>query len=60
MQLNTMKKLFFFICFIAAVGCTNAQTQTPKPFTPPAYIPAYKILTTDSVNITPTAATASI
>jgi thioredoxin-related protein len=46
-----MKKLFFFLCFIAAVGCTNAQTQTP--FTPPAYIPAYKILTTDSVNITP-------
>ena len=53
MQFNTMKKLFFFLSFIAAVGCTNAQTQTPTPFTPPAYIPAYKILTTDSVNITP-------
>jgi len=53
MQLNTMKKLFFFLCFIAAVGCTNAQTQAPAPFTPPAYIPPYSILTTDSVTITP-------
>ena len=46
-QLNTMKKLVFFLCFIAAVSCTNAQS-----FTPPAYIPAYRILTTDSVYIT--------
>jgi thioredoxin-related protein len=48
LQLRTMKKLVFFLCFIAAVSCTNAQT-----FTPPAVIPPYKILTTDSVNITP-------
>ncbi|ASU35830.1 TlpA family protein disulfide reductase [Mucilaginibacter xinganensis] len=43
-----MKKLVFFLCLIAAVSCTNAQS-----FTPPAAIPPYKILTTDSVTITP-------
>jgi thioredoxin-related protein len=43
-----MKKLFFFLCLIAAVSCTNAQS-----FTPPAAIPPYKILTTDSVYVTP-------
>ena len=51
-QLNTMKKLVLFVCFIAAVACTNAQTQI-KPFVPPPVIPDYKILTTDSVYITP-------
>jgi thioredoxin-related protein len=48
LQLNTMKKLVFFLCLIVAVSCTNAQT-----FTPPPTIPPYKILTTDSVSITP-------
>lgn len=48
LQLKTMKKLVFFLCLVAAVSCTNAQT-----FTPPPVIPPYKILTTDSVNITP-------
>ena len=49
-QLNTMKKLVLFVCFLAAVACTNAQTQQ---FVPPAYIPDYKILTTDSTYVTP-------
>jgi thioredoxin-related protein len=48
LQLKTMKKLVFFICLIAVGSCTNAQT-----FTPPAYIPPYRILSTDSVNLTP-------
>jgi thiol-disulfide isomerase/thioredoxin len=48
LQLKTMKKLFFFLCLIAAVGCTNAQS-----FTPAAAIPPYHILTTDSVYVTP-------
>ncbi|MGZ3874735.1 MAG: TlpA family protein disulfide reductase [Mucilaginibacter sp.] len=43
-----MKKIFFFLCLIAVAGCTHAQT-----FTPPAAIPPYHILTTDSVNVTP-------
>ncbi|WP_159440706.1 TlpA family protein disulfide reductase [Mucilaginibacter sp. OK098] len=43
-----MKKLVFFLCLIAAVSCSSAQT-----FTPPPAIPPYKILTSDSVNITP-------
>ena len=49
LQLNTMKKLLFFLSFVAIVSCTNAQTA----FTPPAAIPPYKILTTDSVYVTP-------
>ncbi len=49
LQLETMKKLLFLLGFVAIVGCTNAQSS----FTPPAAIPPYKILTTDSVNITP-------
>ena len=41
-----MRKLFFFFSLlIAAVSCT-AQTSTPQA------IPEFKILTTDSVNIT--------
>lgn len=48
LQLNTMKKLVFFLSLIAAVSCSSAQT-----FTPPPAIPPYKILTSDSVNITP-------
>lgn len=51
-QLNTMKKLVLFVCLLAAAACTNAQTQ-PQSFVPPAYIPEYKILTTDSVYVTP-------
>ncbi|HVW97681.1 MAG TPA: thioredoxin domain-containing protein [Mucilaginibacter sp.] len=47
-----MKKLVLFVCFLAAVACTNAQTQ-PQAFVPPAYIPEYKILTTDSTYVTP-------
>jgi thioredoxin-related protein len=49
LQLKPMKKLVLFICFIAAVSCTRAQS----PFTPPPAIPPYKILTTDSTYITP-------
>lgn len=48
LQLKTMKKLVFFLCFIAVVSCTYAQS-----FTPPPAIPPYKILTTDSVYVTP-------
>jgi thioredoxin-related protein len=46
--LKSMKKLLFFVCLVIASACTNAQTFTPKPAIPP-----YKILTTDSVNVTP-------
>ena len=48
LQLKIMKKLLFFFCLILAAGCTNAQT-----YTPPATIPPYHILTTDSVYVTP-------
>ena len=48
LNLLTMKKLLVLLGFIALVGCTHAQS-----FTPPAAIPPYKILTTDSVYVTP-------
>ncbi|MDB5016501.1 MAG: thiol-disulfide oxidoreductase [Mucilaginibacter sp.] len=44
-----MKKLFFLFALIISAGCSNAQA----PFTPPASIPPYHILTTDSVYVTP-------
>lgn len=47
-QIKTMKKLLFFFGLIIAAGCTNAQT-----YNPPATIPPYHILTTDSVYETP-------
>ena len=47
-SLKTMKKIIFFLSFIIAVSCTNAQN-----FTPPTAIPPYHILTTDSVYVTP-------
>src|ERR1700749_1368423 len=47
-QLKTIKKLVFFLGFIALVSCTRGQS-----FTPPPVIPPYKILTTDSVYVTP-------
>jgi thiol-disulfide isomerase/thioredoxin len=43
-----MKNLLFFFGLIIAAGCSNAQT-----FTPPPEIPAYRILNTDSVYVTP-------
>jgi len=43
-----MKKLLFFFALIIAANCSNAQTYTPPPVIPP-----YRILTTDSVYITP-------
>jgi thiol-disulfide isomerase/thioredoxin len=43
-----MKKIIFFIYFIIAVGFADAQS-----YTPPATIPPYHILTTDSVYLTP-------
>lgn len=46
--LKLMKKIIFFLGFIIAVSCTNAQN-----FTPPSNIPPYHILTTDSVYATP-------
>ena len=46
---NHMKKLFFFIALIITVKCACAQTT----FIPPATIPPYHILTTDSVYVTP-------
>jgi thiol-disulfide isomerase/thioredoxin len=49
LQFKLMKKLFFLTCLIIAAGCSNAQTT----YTPPATIPPYHILTTDSVYVTP-------
>jgi thiol-disulfide isomerase/thioredoxin len=46
--INQMKKLLVFLGLIIVAGCTQAQT-----FTPPATIPPYHILTTDSVYVTP-------
>jgi thioredoxin-related protein len=46
--LKTMKKLIFFFSLIIAAGCSQAQT-----YTPPAAIPPYHILNTDSVYVTP-------
>ncbi|MDB5123290.1 MAG: thiol-disulfide oxidoreductase [Mucilaginibacter sp.] len=46
--LNTMKKLFLFFGLIIAAACSNAQTYAPPPAIPP-----YRILTTDSVYVTP-------
>ena len=43
-----MKKLLLFFSLLIAIGCSNAQT-----YTPPATIPPYRILTTDSVYVTP-------
>ncbi|WP_428330476.1 hypothetical protein [Mucilaginibacter sp.] len=48
LQLKTMKKLLFFFSLIIASGCIHAQTFTPKPAIAP-----FKILTTDSVYMTP-------
>jgi len=47
-MLNTMKKIIFFFGLLFAISCTNAQS-----FTPPSNIPPYRILTTDSVYVTP-------
>lgn len=52
-QIKTMKKLLFFFSLIIAAGCTNAQSNNPPAYTPPATIPPYHILTTDSVFETP-------
>lgn len=43
-----MKKLILFLSFIIAFAKSYAQT-----FTPPSVIPPYRILTTDSIYITP-------
>ncbi len=43
-----MKKLLLFFGLIIIVGCSSAQT-----YTPPSAIPPYRILTTDSVYMTP-------
>lgn len=43
-----MKKLLLLFVALIIFGCSNAQN-----FAPPATIPPYKILNTDSVNITP-------
>ena len=43
-----MKKLILLLSFVVAVSCANAQS-----YVPPATIPPYHILTTDSVYITP-------
>ncbi|TWJ02272.1 thioredoxin-like protein [Mucilaginibacter frigoritolerans] len=48
-----MKKLLFFFGLIIAAGCANAQSTNPPSYTPPATIPPYHILTTDSVYNTP-------
>lgn len=44
-----MKKILLLFCLAIAGGCSNAQTK----FTPPATIPPYRILTTDSIYLTP-------
>jgi len=43
-----VKKLLLLFVSLIVYGCSNAQN-----FTPPSTIPPYKILNTDSVNITP-------
>jgi thioredoxin-related protein len=48
-----MKKLLFFFGLIIAAGCANAQSTPPPSYNPPATIPPYHILTTDSVYNTP-------
>ena len=52
-QFKLMKKIFFFFCLVMAAGCSNAQTESQKAYTPPLTIPPYHILTTDSVYVTP-------
>ena len=44
-----MNRFFLLITLLFAIGCTQAQTT----YTPPATIPPYRILTTDSVYVTP-------
>jgi thioredoxin-related protein len=53
-----MKRILFFISMIAAIGCTQAQsnTQAAQDATKPKFatdkIPAFRILTQDSVYLT--------
>lgn len=52
-----MKRILFFISMIAAIGCTQAQTSTQTTDSKPKFtdkIPAFKILTQDSVYVTNT------
>jgi len=44
-----MKKILVLLTLVIAAGCTRAQA----PYTPPPVIPPYRILTTDSVYVTP-------
>ena len=46
LQIKLMKKLLLFFGLIIAAGCSRAQTL-------PTGIPPYRILTTDSVYVTP-------
>ena len=46
--LKIMKKLILLLSFVIAISCSNAQS-----YVPPATIPPYHILTTDSVYVTP-------